>query len=124
MPRAFRFKVKAGKFLPHDDPYSPRALAVLGSKLKQELFGTSNPLGKIIRIGGVRYRVIGVMEPKGTVLGFDLDDTVYIPTARGLEMFNRDNLVEIDIAFKEGTPVETALPCDASKSEWILLLEK
>jgi putative ABC transport system permease protein len=106
MPQVFSFKVKAGKFLPYDDPNSPRALAVLGSKLKQELFGTSNPLGQVIRIGGDRYRVIGVMEPKGTVLGFDLDDTVYIPTARGLEMFNRDNLVEIDIAFREGTPIE------------------
>jgi putative ABC transport system permease protein len=39
-------------------------------------------------------------------LGFDLDDTVYIPAARGLEMFNRDNLMEIDIAFREGTPID------------------
>ncbi len=104
MPKAFRFTTKAGRFLPHDNPDTPRALAVLGSKLKQELFGTRNPLGQLIRISGNRFRVIGVMEPKGSVLGFDLDDTVYIPTARGLELFNRDNLMEIDVVFSEGTP--------------------
>jgi len=45
-----------------------------------------NPLGEYVRIGGERYRVIGVMEAKGQVLGFDMDDIVYIPAARALEM--------------------------------------
>ena len=49
-----------------------------------------------------RFRVIGVMEPKGQVLGFDLDDTVYIPTARALEIFNREGLMEIHIAYQPG----------------------
>ena len=84
MPEAFSMKVKSGRFLPDDDPLAPRAFAVLGSKMRQELFGQKNPLGKRITIGGSRYRVIGVMESKGTVLGFDLDDTVYIPAARAL----------------------------------------
>ena len=89
-------------FLPDDDPLAPRALTVLGNKVKQELFGNSNPIGQRIRIGGDRYRIVGVMEAKGQVLGFDLDDTVYIPLARGLEMFNRDGLVEIDVQYHEG----------------------
>jgi len=46
------------------------------------------------------------MEPKGTVLGFDLDDTVYIPAARALALFNRESLFEIDVLYREGTPVE------------------
>ena len=105
-PRAFTMPVKIGRFLPADDPVAPRAFAVLGHKVKQELFGNTNPLGHRIRIGGDRYRVIGVMESKGQVLGFDLDDTVYIPMARGLELFNRDGLVEIDVMYDEGTRVE------------------
>lgn len=106
MPRTFRFEVALGEFLPRDDPRSPRALAVLGSKVRQELFGTDNPLGQRIRVGGERYRVIGVMEPKGQMLGFDLDDTVYIPAARALDMFNRDSLMEIDVLYAEGAPLE------------------
>ncbi len=106
MPEAFSMKVQLGQFLPHDDPRSPRAFAVLGSKLKTELFGTENPLGKKIRIGGDRYRVIGVMESKGQVLGMDLDDTVYIPAARALEMFNRTSLMEVDLLYEEGADVD------------------
>jgi putative ABC transport system permease protein len=101
MPEAFSMKVQSGRFLPPDDPTAPRALAVLGSKLRQELFGSGNPLGQRIGIGGDRYRIIGVMEPKGTVLGFDLDDTVYIPAARGLDLFNRDTLFEIDLLYQK-----------------------
>ena len=101
-PRAFNMPVLSGQFLPHDDPLAPRALAVLGSKVKQELFGRNNPIGQRIRIGGDRYRVVGVMAAKGQVLGFDLDDTVYIPLARGLEMFNREGLMEIDLLYHDG----------------------
>ncbi len=103
--RAFSFKVAIGSYLPEDDPRSPRAFAVLGSKMRKELFGSKNPLGARIRVGGDRYRVIGVMEPKGNVLGFDLDDTVYIPVARGLELFNRDGVMEIDLLYEDGAPI-------------------
>jgi len=106
MPEAFSMKVQLGRFLPVDDPQSPRAFAVLGSKLRAELFGTQNPLGKKIRVGGERYRVIGVMESKGQVLGMDLDDTVFIPAARTLDLFNRDSLMEIDLVYEEGADVD------------------
>jgi len=102
-PETFSMNVGAGRFLPDDDPSAPRAFVVLGFKVKQELFATKNPLGERIRIGGERYRVIGTMEAKGQVLGFDLDDTVYIPAARGLSLFNRDGLMEIDLLYQEGT---------------------
>ncbi|NIP73750.1 MAG: FtsX-like permease family protein [Gammaproteobacteria bacterium] len=104
-PEAFRFQIGIGRFLPHDDPRAARAFVVLGSKTRDELFGESNPLGARVRIGGDRYRVIGVMESKGQVLGFDLDDTVYIPTGRALEMFNREGVMEIDLMYREGAPV-------------------
>ncbi len=108
-PQAFRMPVELGEFLPPDDPLAPRALTVLGHKVKQELFGDINPLGERIRIGGARYRVVGVMQSKGQVLGFDLDDTVYIPLARGLEMFNREGLMEIDLLYHPGSDEETVM---------------
>ena len=104
-PEAFSMQVKSGRFLPHDDPSAPRAFAVLGSKTRDELFASRNPLGQRIGIGGNRYRVIGVMESKGTILGFDMDDTVYIPTARGMELFNRNSLFEIDVLYQEDTNI-------------------
>lgn len=98
----FSAKINGGRFLPEEDPTAPRAFVVLGAKVKTELFGNLNPLGQRMRIGGDRYRIIGFLESKGQILGFDLDDTVYIPTARSLELFNREGVMEIDVTYKEG----------------------
>jgi len=106
MPRAFRAELALGQFFIDEDPNTPRVVAVLGSKLRTELFGDSNPLDQRIRIGGDRYRIVGVFAPKGQILGVDLDDAVYIPTARAMEMYNRDSLVEIDLLYREGADVD------------------
>jgi len=105
-PEAFLFKNNTGRFLPDENVNAPRAFAVLGHKLKNELFADMNPLGQKIRIGGDSYRVIGVMEPKGQILGFDLDDTIYIPASRALSMFNRESLMEIDLMYEQGSNEE------------------
>ena len=102
MPRTYSAPVRSGRFLPDDDALQPRPLAVLGAKLKHELFGSANPLGTRLRIAGERFRVIGVMAPKGQFLGTDLDDSVFIPAARALAMTNRAGLQEINLAYQEG----------------------
>jgi putative ABC transport system permease protein len=102
---SLRFPVGQGVYLPMDDPRSPRSFAVLGSKMAHELFDRENPLGSNVRVGGQRFRIVGVMAPKGTVIGLDLDDTVFIPAARALELFNRDSLFEIDVVYEEGAPL-------------------
>lgn len=104
LPRVYRSTVQSGQFLPPDEAGSARAFVVLGSKLRDELFGSANPLGQRVRIGGLHFRVIGVMAPKGQFLGIDLDDTAYIPTARAQELFNREGVDEINIAAEEGVP--------------------
>ena len=106
VPAVWQIKVGMGRFLPDDDPRAARAFAVLGSKLRDELFGSENPLGRRIRIGGERYRVIGIMESKGQMLGFDLDDAVYIPAARALAMFDRESLMEIDLLYAAGSTAD------------------
>jgi putative ABC transport system permease protein len=102
---SLRFPVGQGIYLPPDDPRSPRSFAVLGSKMAHELFDRTNPLGTNVRVGSQRFRVVGVMAPKGSVIGMDLDDTVFIPAARALELFNRDSLFEIDVVYEEGAPL-------------------
>ena len=82
---------------------------LLGSKVRQELFAGQNPLGSYLRISGQRYRVIGVMEPKGQILGFDMDDTVIIPAARALELFNRPGLMEIHLSYKPSADLQSVV---------------
>jgi len=104
MAKVFSTRVKSGQFLPPEDSENARAFVVLGAKLKNELFGAANPLGARMRIGNLQFRVIGVLEAKGQFLGIDLDDTAYIPAARALELYNRDGLMEIHVAYAEGVP--------------------
>ncbi len=103
--RALSMRVASGEFLPQDDLRAARAFVVLGSKVAAELFGAENPLGGRLRVGGERYRIVGVMESKGQVLGFDLDDTVFLPVARALDMFNRESLMEIHVVYEPGAPL-------------------
>jgi len=106
VPAVWQMNVATGRFLPDDDPRTARAFAVLGSTVRDELFGPLNPLGRRIRIGGDRFLTIGVMESKGQMLGFDLDDAVYIPTNRALAMFDRESLMEIDLLYAVGSSLE------------------
>ncbi len=104
--RALRMEVMLGNFLPADDPDAARYLTVLGSKTRRELFGDDNPLGKRIEIAGSNYTVIGVMAPKGQIFGVDLDDSVYIPVATALQLFNREGLMEIHVTYVPGASDE------------------
>jgi putative ABC transport system permease protein len=103
MDRAWKFNVAMGRFLPGDDLENSRYFAVLGSKVRDELFRNSNPLGAHVRVSGSRFRVIGTMESKGQLLGFDLDDAIYIPADIAMQMFNKDTLMEVDVVFRETT---------------------
>lgn len=98
--QAFTMRVQSGTFWPDADDEQARAFVVLGAKIRQELFTGENPLGEYLRVGGQRYRIIGVMEPKGQVLGMDLDDAVYIPAARAMELLNRPGLMEINVSYR------------------------
>ena len=103
----WKIRVVKGRFLPADDSSAPRSYVVLGSKVYREVFQESNPLGRVVRVAGERYRVIGVMETKGQMLGFDLDDAVYIPTLRAMSLFNQQSLMEIDLLYRPGLQSKT-----------------
>lgn len=103
LAEAWRFKMALGSFLPQARDGRSPPYAVLGAKLHRELFGGDSPLGELIRIGDTRFRVIGVMEEKGQMLGFDLDEVAYIPVDWAESLFNREGLMEIDVVFNAGT---------------------
>ena len=99
MESAFALRARIGGFWPAGDPHRGASVAVLGPKLAAELFGDASPLGEFVRVGSARLRVIGVMEPKGDMLGFDLDDFAYVPVATAMRIFNLSDLTEVDVAY-------------------------
>ncbi len=99
MPEAWRFDLAQGSFFPDSAGSYPLPQAVIGDKVWRELFKSESALGSFLRVGGERYRIVGVLAPKGQMLGYDLDDIVYIDTQRALTLFNRVGLMEIDITY-------------------------
>lgn len=86
-------KMASGRFLPADLPEA--AVCVLGARVQRELFHGQNPLGRLVRIGEWRFRVIGVIAPRGTSIGMDMDEVVEIPVDTALRLFNRSSLYRI-----------------------------
>ncbi len=69
-----------GQFFSQEDLDNANSVVVLGSKVRSDLFAPGEPaVGASVRVQNGRYRVVGVMEPKGSVGGIDQDDRVYIP---------------------------------------------
>lgn len=87
--------IDIGSFISQADVDSKAKVVVLGRTVKDELFGEENPLGKVVILSEARYRVVGVMRKKGTSLGMDIDDVVFIPVTSGQELFDTDGLFEI-----------------------------
>jgi putative ABC transport system permease protein len=90
-----RLEMGRGSFLPEGDLRRGEAVAVIGAAVARELFQSRDPLGQIVRIGDMRARVIGVLEPQGTQLGMNLDEVVIIPVSRAMRLFNRSTLFRI-----------------------------
>ncbi|MCU0241308.1 MAG: ABC transporter permease [Vicinamibacteria bacterium] len=101
-PAVYSIPVGQGLFLPPIDPRRQGAYAVLGPRVARELFDAASPLGERVRIGGRSFIVVGIMASKGQMLGFDLDDTAYVPVASGMDLFNVDELHEIDVVADSG----------------------
>jgi putative ABC transport system permease protein len=84
-----------GRFLPVQDPSRGSGVAVIGHQIRQEIFGSQPALGEWVRIQDRRFRVIGVLAPKGQSLGMDMGDLVIIPVASAQSLFNTASLFRI-----------------------------
>jgi putative ABC transport system permease protein len=97
-----------GVFLAEDEARRGRPVVVLGTQVARELFpGGEEPVGKVVRIGGWRMRVVGVMAPKGTQLGMNIDDVVAVPVVTAMRMFDRRSLFRIMIEVRATADLET-----------------
>lgn len=89
------WNIAMGEFLTPQSDGEAVSVAVLGSKTKQELFGSQSALGEWIRIGDRRFRVIGVLQPIGRSIGVDVDDVVIVPVRAAQALFNVTSLFRV-----------------------------
>lgn len=81
-----------GRFINEEDVDKRKKVAVIGKNVVDEFFGSTSPIGETLSINGQRYTIIGVMEPKGEVLGQDLDNNVFIPISTAERLFGTTKL--------------------------------
>jgi putative ABC transport system permease protein len=90
-----RYEMAAGQFLPPDDWNRAAPVAVIGAKIQEEIFGSQNAVGQLVRIGDRRVRVVGVLKSTGQGLGMNTDELVIVPVALAQALFNSNTLFRI-----------------------------
>jgi putative ABC transport system permease protein len=74
------FELSAGRFYSDEEERGLAQVVVLGSKMKESLFGDSEAVGRMIRLKKEKFLVVGVMKERGATGFISFDDFIYIPT--------------------------------------------
>ncbi|HEY3326734.1 MAG TPA: ABC transporter permease [Novimethylophilus sp.] len=88
-------KLAQGRFLPADEMGRGSNVAVIGAVIRDELFGSESTLGKLVRVGDHRFRIIGVLTAGGRGLGMTTNELIIVPVATAQAMFNSNTLFRV-----------------------------
>ncbi len=90
-----RWSMKEGVFLPATELDRASSVAVIGETLRKELFEEESAIGKWLRIGDRRFRVVGILASEGRSIGIDVQELVIVPVASAQSLFNTSSLFRI-----------------------------
>ena len=96
-----------GRFLAVGDWRRGAAEAVIGAKVRHELFGNAAALGQLVRVGDRRIRIVGVLAASGQGLGLNTDELVFVPVALAQSMFNSNTLFRVMAEARSREVIET-----------------
>ena len=77
--QARNFKVVKGRYFNYEELENSERVAVIGTEARENLFGTADPIGQIIKLNQHNFRVVGLLEEKGQVGWRNQDDMILIP---------------------------------------------
>lgn len=104
---SFSYEVAAGRPISADDVSFVRPVCLIGEDLRTRLFTGVDPVGKLIRIDGFTYTIIGVLEPKGSSFGQSQDNLVITPIST---WFNANGRAHRSIGINVQAPSAGKLP--------------
>ncbi len=108
------FDLQQGRFVNELDLKRNNKIAILGSQIAQDFFPNENAIGKSIRIKNVSFEVVGIMESKGSSLGNNQDETIYIPlSTMGNQIVGKTSQYGMELSFisisaKEASGIDSA----------------
>lgn len=92
----FDLEIADGALFNESDVRSRSSVAVIGSEVKDELFGLSDAVGRNIKIKDRNFKVVGVFEKKGSSLFFNTDELILIPYTTAMQyLLGQDHFNEI-----------------------------
>ena len=97
-----------GRFLAAGDWRRGASEAVIGAKVRDEIFGSAPALGQLVRIGDRRFRIVGVLAPSGQGLGMNADELVFVPVSLAQALFNSNTLFRILVEAHGRESIEAA----------------
>jgi len=119
-PRIQELELSEGRFLSPVEVSFGSTVAVIGSKIREELFGPIDPIGKDIRISGDKYTVIGIEVENGSLMGRSLDTSIYIPYTAFLKKYGTRQ----SISFKVKSPESDSLQFTQDEVRQILRIQR
>jgi putative ABC transport system permease protein len=112
IPLVFDRTVGRGSFFTEADVAARRRVAVLGSDPAERLFPDRDPLGRFVTIGGVRFRVIGVLSRVGTTLGVDRNQETFVPVTAAQRL--------LGVSRVDGIAVKAVSPQDIAAERQVI----
>ena len=103
------YRVRDGRPLLDVDVTQRRAVGVLGSEVADKLFGSTDPIGRTVRVGRELIEIVGVMQPKGRVLGQSFDGFILLPVTRFEMLYGRRLTTTISVKMDEAEQVADAM---------------
>jgi putative ABC transport system permease protein len=103
--------VQLGRFITHQDLDKNNKVCLIGTTVKDELFGNDNALNEKVSINFAKHTVVGVLEHRGVTLGINMDDIVLVPLRSGQQMFHggEDRLFQIVAKAKSPEDIPIAI---------------
>ncbi len=88
------WNVAQGEFFTEQDVKGSSKVCVVGSSVVENLFVNDNPIGQVIRVQKVPFRIVGVLETKGEGMGGDQDDCIMVPYTTALSRISRMKYIQ------------------------------
>ena len=102
------FELAQGRFLPDEDWAHGSPVMVIGGKVRRELFGAEPAVGRLVRVGDRRFRIIGVLSTSGIGLGMNTDELAFVPVSTALQLFNTNSLFRILVEARHRDAIDLA----------------
>lgn len=103
------YKFDRGRGLNESDIEQRRAVAVIGSEVADKLFESTDPIGKIVRLGHEQFEIVGVTASKGRVLGQSFDAFALVPITRYEMIYGRRLTTTVHVKMQEAVDVAPAM---------------